>query len=81
MFYIFVASATAQASALFYLKGEQGPRGNSPYPIEIFSQGSNMIVSALMRLIEEFYEDHGFLPRILHVNCDNCARENKERRL
>ena len=34
-----------------------------------------MVVSALERLIEEFHEDHKFLPRVLHINADNCARE------
>ena len=44
-----------------------------------FEIGSNMTVSALVRLIKEFYEDHKFLPKILHINADNCGRENKAR--
>ena len=36
-----------------------------------------MTVTALVKLIREFHEDHKFLPKILHINCDNCGRENK----
>ena len=39
--------------------------------------GSNYIVSALAKLILDFYDEHKFLPKVLHLNCDNCGRENK----
>ena len=35
------------------------------------------VVSVLHKALCDFVNDHGFLPRILLLNFDNCARENK----
>ena len=42
-----------------------------------FENGSNMIVSILFKMIQDFYTDNKFLPPILFLNLDNCGRENK----
>ena len=42
-----------------------------------FENGSNMIVSIIYRLIQDFHNDHKMLPPVLFLNLDNCARENK----
>ena len=52
---------------LFYINHDQ------------FENGSNLIVTIIYKLIEDFLKDHKKLPRILHINTDNCGRENKNR--
>ena len=32
-------------------------------------------------MITNFIEDHGFLPKVLHIHADNCGRENKNKYL
>ena len=44
-----------------------------------FENGSNMIVTIVYHLLEDFLKDHGKLPKKLHLNLDNCWRENKNR--
>jgi hypothetical protein len=40
-----------------------------------------MIVTIVFLLLEEFVKDHGHLPKKLHLNLDNCWKENKNRYL
>ena len=42
-----------------------------------FEQGGNKVVSILYLLLKDFISDHKFLPKKLHINADNCWRENK----
>ena len=44
-----------------------------------FEQSSNKVVSVLFLLLQDFVKDNKKLPRILHVNADNCWRENKNK--
>ena len=44
-----------------------------------FKQGSNMIVSIIYKVILDFFNEHKVLPKVLDLNLDNCARENKNR--
>ena len=44
-----------------------------------YENGSNLVVTVIHKLIEDFLKDHKKLPRTLHINTDNCARENKNR--
>ena len=46
---------------------------------DIFENGSNMIITIVYLLIQEFLKDHNKLPRKLHLNMDNCWKENKNR--
>ena len=50
--------------------------GNSQNRIKSFKfeNGSNMIVTIVFLLLEEFVKDHGRLPKKLHLNLDNCWR-------
>lgn len=43
-----------------------------------FAQGSNMVVSIVYKVIKDFLNEHGMLPKTLDLNLDNCWRENKE---
>ena len=52
---------------LFYLNNDQ------------YENASNMVVTIIYKLIQEFLKDHGKLPRNLHLSTDNCGRENKNR--
>ena len=42
-----------------------------------YENGSNMIVSIVFRMIQDFLKDHKVLPPLLFLNLDNCGRENK----
>ena len=46
---------------------------------DIFENGSNMIITIIYKLLEEYVSDHQSLPRKLHLNLDNCWKENKNR--
>jgi hypothetical protein len=46
---------------------------------DIFENGSNLIVTLVYLLLEEFVKDWSKLPRKLHLNLDNCWKENKNR--
>ena len=38
-----------------------------------------MIVTIIFLLLEDFVKEHKSLPRKLHLNLDNCWRENKNK--
>ena len=38
-----------------------------------------MVVTIVYLLLQEFIKDHQKLPRKLHLNLDNCWKENKNR--
>ena len=40
-----------------------------------------MVVTVVYKLIIDFLQDHGFLPKVLHIHVDNCGRENKNKYL
>ena len=42
-----------------------------------FEQGGSLVVSTIHNLLLSFFNERGFIPRHLHVFCDNCWRENK----
>ena len=42
-----------------------------------FEQGGSLVVTIIHKLLLQFVEDHGFLPKNLHIFADNCWRENK----
>ena len=42
-----------------------------------FEQGGSLVVTIVHKLLLTFVQDHGFLPRNLHIFADNCWRENK----
>ena len=42
-----------------------------------FENGSNMIVSLVFLLLEDFLKEHGRFPKKLHLCLDNCWKENK----
>ena len=44
-----------------------------------FEQGSNMIVTIVYHLLLDFLLEFKRFPKKLHLNTDNCARENKNR--
>ena len=44
-----------------------------------FEQSSNKVVSILFLLLKDFITDNKKLPSILHINADNCFRENKNK--
>ena len=46
---------------------------------DIFENGSNMIITIIFLLLQEFIKDHKALPKKLHLNLDNCWKENKNR--
>ena len=48
---------------------------------DIFEQGSNLIITLVHMLLEEFVSDWNKLPKKLHLNMDNCWKENKNRYL
>ena len=44
-----------------------------------FEQGSNMVITVIYHLLHDFLKDHKKFPKHLHLNTDNCGRENKNR--
>lgn len=46
---------------------------------DIFEQGSNLIITLVHLLLQEFVKDWKKLPKKLHLNMDNCWKENKNR--
>ena len=42
-----------------------------------FTQGSNMVVSIVYKIILDFMNQFKMLPKVLDLNLDNCWRENK----
>ena len=44
-----------------------------------FEQGSNMVITIIYQLLQAFLKDHKKFPKYLHINTDNCGRENKNR--
>ena len=46
---------------------------------DIFEQGSNLIITLVHLLLQEFQKDFGKFPKKLHINADNCWKENKNR--
>ena len=48
---------------------------------DVFENGSNLIVTLVYLLLQEFVKDWSKLPRKLHLNMDNCWKENKNRYL
>ena len=40
-----------------------------------FENASNLVITIICHLLEEFLNDHKVLPRKLHLNLDNCYRE------
>ena len=48
---------------------------------DIFENGSNLVVTLVYLLLLEFMNDWKKLPRKLHLNLDNCWKENKNRYL
>ena len=46
-----------------------------------FEQGSCMVITILYHVLQTFLSDHKRLPKHLHLQTDNCSRENKNRYL
>lgn len=44
-----------------------------------YEQGSNMIITIIYHLLQSFLLEHKKFPKYLHINADNCGRENKNR--
>ena len=44
-----------------------------------YEQGSNMVITVIYHLLHAFLQDHKKFPKHLHLNTDNCGRENKNR--
>ena len=44
-----------------------------------FEQGSNMVITVIYHILHSFLQDHHRFPKHLHLNTDNCGRENKNR--
>lgn len=44
-----------------------------------YEQGSNMVITVIYHLLQAFIQDHQRFPKHLHINTDNCGRENKNR--
>ena len=45
--------------------------------LDQYENGSNLVVSIIFRMIEDFSKDNKMLPPVLFLNLDNCGRENK----
>ena len=48
---------------------------------DIFENGSNLVITLIHHLLQEFLSDWKKLPKKLHLNLDNCWKENKNRYL
>ena len=46
---------------------------------DIFENGSNLVITLVYLLLQEFIGDWKKLPRKLHLNLDNCWKENKNK--
>ena len=44
-----------------------------------FEQASNMVITVIYHVLHSFLQDHKKFPKHLHLNTDNCGRENKNR--
>ena len=44
-----------------------------------YENGSNMVITIIYHLLHAFLQDHKKFPKTLHLQTDNCGRENKNR--
>jgi len=49
------------------------------YNHDEFPNGSNKLITVLIRLLHSFLDEFKFLPRHLYISLDNCFKENKNR--